>query len=180
MRWIALFLLPGLCFGRTLFVPDSFATIQAALDSTRDGDTVLVALGTYAEALHAPGHGFVLRGDVVPDTGDYPRPVLDISSLPRCDTLRLMTLSPRTSLTAEDFYFRNGPEVYQGAVIPDQHGFAESATSLTFRRCIFDSVSDAIYTFYSSASITVLDCRFLHCPHNCIAAPLSNIQAFHC
>lgn len=42
-------------------VPDQYATIQAALDAARPGDTVLVQPGDYRETLHLP-EGVTLRG----------------------------------------------------------------------------------------------------------------------
>jgi hypothetical protein len=180
MFWLALLLFPGLCLGRTLSVPDSFVTIQAAFDSTQDGDTVLVALGTYAEALHAPDFGCVLKGDVIFDPREYPRPVVDVSSLPGCDTLFSIRVTAHTVLTVSDFYFHNGPEVFEGEQIPDRHGVEGNPISLTFLRCIFDSVGGAIFTERQGATVTVRDCRFLHCPHNIIWVPTGNVQASAC
>lgn len=45
----------------TYFVPDDFATIQLALDSAIDGDTILVAPGTYAENIDFNGKSVMLQ-----------------------------------------------------------------------------------------------------------------------
>ena len=81
---LLLILLGFLCSAEatTRHVPVDYPTIQAAFDALSQSDTVLVDTGVYAEALIAPSIDFVLRGNVTPDTGDYPRPVIDPSSLP--------------------------------------------------------------------------------------------------
>jgi pectin methylesterase-like acyl-CoA thioesterase len=57
--------------GRILEVPASFATIQDAVDTARDGDLVLVAAGMYRESVVIDTDGITLRGtdrnDVVLD-----------------------------------------------------------------------------------------------------------------
>ncbi len=48
--------------GRTIHVPGAIATIQAAIELAAEGDTVLVAAGTYTENLVFQGRDIVLRG----------------------------------------------------------------------------------------------------------------------
>src|SRR5512143_3547789 len=94
-------------------VPQDAPTIQEGLNTIQDGDTILVALGVYAEALVAPPLHFTLKGDVVPDTGEYPRPIIDPSSLPGSDTLSCLDLSPQApGPVIEDMMFRNGAHMY--------------------------------------------------------------------
>jgi len=47
---IAFFLIPALAYPATIHVPDDHSTIQAAIDAASDGDTVLIADGTYSGA----------------------------------------------------------------------------------------------------------------------------------
>jgi plastocyanin len=63
--------------GRTLGVPDDYATIQSAVDATEPGDLVLVEPGTYREQVTITTPSITLRGtdrdDVVID-GEFERP----------------------------------------------------------------------------------------------------------
>ena len=92
-------------------VPEDHVTIQQALDAIADGDTILVALGTYHEALVAPPLSFLLRGDVDETPGEYPRPIIDPSPLPGSDSLACLVLPPGSHPIIEDLKFRNGPDL---------------------------------------------------------------------
>lgn len=48
----------------TLHVPSEFATIQAAIDAAKGGDLILVAPGTYGEAINLLGKAIELRSEL--------------------------------------------------------------------------------------------------------------------
>ena len=50
-------------------IPADYATIQAGIDASSDGDTVLVQPGTYVENINFNGHNVVL-GSLFLTTGD--------------------------------------------------------------------------------------------------------------
>ena len=52
----------GDCIACTLYVPDDHSTIQDAIDSTSDGDSVCVEAGTYAETLDFGGKAISVIG----------------------------------------------------------------------------------------------------------------------
>ena len=155
--------------GRTFHVPTEAPTIQAGLDSLQDGDTVAVALGTYAEAPVAPPLHFVLRGDVMPDTGDYPRPILDPTSLPGPDTLHSLLLPTDSHPVLEDLGFRHA------------HGIQSFASDPVLRRVIGDSVAYFLHDLYpDSAVIVVEDCRFLNGAGLAIFTQRASVRASDC
>jgi len=182
MRWFllltALILSPHTVMGRVLRVPTDYSTIQAALDSVGSSDTVLVALGVYAEALQAPPRSFVLKGDLVPDTGDYPRPTIDPSALDSATMKNCLTLSSAGfPLTIEDFRFHNGPQMFPhdpwGA-----GGISDDHSSMTLRRCVFDSCFYGIRTH--GASHVLEQCRFTKVVYAGLYAALGSIKASDC
>ena len=143
---LALMFLPILSAAAVIRVPSQAPTIQMALENISDGDTILVAIGTYAEALLAPPLHFVLKGDVLPDSGEYPRPIIDPSSLHNSDSLACLVLPEQSSTVLEDMEFRNGAAMYPHWIWWPG-GIKSDGGSLTVRHCIFDSTYHAIYHF---------------------------------
>jgi hypothetical protein len=147
--------------GTTRRVPEDYSTIQTALNAVESGDTVLVAVGTYAETLHAPVPSFVLQGDVVPDTGDYLRPIIDPSPLPDADSIACLVIATDNSQVYEDLHFRNGAQMYprrnpwqwSGGVFDTLDG------DMTFRRCVFDSTHMG-FRSWGSGRIEMEQCHF--------------------
>jgi hypothetical protein len=135
---------PGPVRADAIHVPQDVPTIQAALDSISDGDTVLVGLGVYSEALIAPPLHFALKGDVIPDTGEFPRPVIDVASLPGADTLTCLRLYPGARALIEDMVFRHG-----------RMGIRMQTDSVILRRCILDSSRWGFYEDMYGGSATL-------------------------
>ena len=79
---------------RTLRVPAAFASVQAAIDSARPGDTVLVAPGRYYENLQLRGRNIVLTSEFARrnDRGVIARTILDGSRPKNPDTASVLII----------------------------------------------------------------------------------------
>ncbi len=152
-------------------VPQEYTSIQSAFNAVCDDDTVLVSLGTYAEELTAPPMHFWFIGDVPADTGGFPKPVIDPSTLDSALWRRCMTVSDGCELTIERMGFVNRASMYPregfntGGIVVHSHRL------ITFRYCSFDSVYRGIVDFtlgdsaiQPAVSCLTEDCRFTHAP----------------
>ena len=64
-----LLLLPSALLAQTTwYVPDDFATIQAGIDGSANGDTVIVRDGTYVENINFNGKAITLKSENGPVT----------------------------------------------------------------------------------------------------------------
>jgi hypothetical protein len=80
---------------RLVTVPNDFPTIQAAIDSSRHGDTVLVAPGRYYENVRFKGRSIVLtsRFARTRDVADIERTIIDGSRPRHPDTATVVTIA---------------------------------------------------------------------------------------
>lgn len=72
MRYICtlstLLFIPALALSATIYVPDDYTTIQGAIDSTSNGDEIIVRPGTYVENIFFLGKSIVLRSELGPES----------------------------------------------------------------------------------------------------------------
>ncbi|MCB1060779.1 MAG: T9SS type A sorting domain-containing protein [Calditrichaeota bacterium] len=148
-----------------LHVPDDLGTIQAALDSTQAGDTVLVSPGTYHEFLTGPLHSFTLSGVHSPDSVEPELwTVLDPIPLPDADTPSAFLVTEDT-VRVRNFVFFNNREMRQTVWPTRSGGIRNEADVLIVEHCRFDSVSSAIDQGYD---IRVTGSAFAACPLHCV------------
>lgn len=172
---VAALLLSTVGFGTVVHVPTDVPTIQAALDSISEGDTILVNQGVYTEELTAPAFGFSLIGDVVPDTGLYLRPIIDPSELDS-PTTRTCLETITGNVVIEQMWFKNG-----AAMHPHDNntvgGVRNSAANLVIRDCVFDSTYRGVV---SPFLVTLERCIFRASKRNCIYMANATLRAFDC
>ena len=157
----------AVCFGVTWHVPGEVATIQAALDSTRDGDTVLVEVGTYNEALQAPAHTFALLGVI--SEPDSEMAVIDPTPLEGSNHLACLTLRSLSRAVIRDFVFRNGRGMWPREHYDDVGGIANTAADLRIEHCLFDSTYTGVGCALScQRPVTISDCQFILNSQGCV------------
>jgi hypothetical protein len=167
----ALALLVHIACGDTLHVPAQYPTIGAAFDAVQDDDTVLVSLGTYAEELTAPPRRFWLMGDVEADTGDFPRPVIDPSTMDSAQWRKCLTIPDSCQLTIERMKFVNRAPMYPRTGWNSGGIFVHTVEPTIFRYCAFDSVYRAIVDAIDTlpppplpVRYVIENCRFVNAP----------------
>jgi len=64
---LVLVMVPVSVVGDTIYVPDDQVTIQAAIDASADGDTVIVRPGTYVENINFNGKAITLQSEQGPE-----------------------------------------------------------------------------------------------------------------
>jgi parallel beta-helix repeat protein len=132
-----LLMLPVLVMATIIEVPNDFTTIQEAIDSSSDGDTVLVATGTYYGGIDFGGHQITLASNYIL-TGD--EQAIDETILDGEGTQIVITImSPQsTGSSVIGFTIQNG---YGEGDWPDVHGggMDVAVSSVTVSHCYFDS-----------------------------------------
>jgi hypothetical protein len=119
MRILLLLLLFKLATGTILEVPADYPTVQAALDATQSGDTVLVAPGTWHGNLVTPDRELTLASHFLlsRDSLDIQQTILDGDSL---DSVVRIENSEGNCLSMTGFSVENGLATHAG--IPDGTG----------------------------------------------------------
>lgn len=151
---IALLVIPLTAYGATLLVPDQYSTIQAAINASSNGDTVLVASGTYSGGgnfnLDFGGRAIVVMSDDGPANT-----TIDCGSLGRGFYFHA---SETSSSVVEGFTIVNGSMAYGG-------GINISAASPTISHCIlYDNSAAGSYgggIYISSGSPDIVNCSIV-------------------
>ena len=100
---------------RILNVPCDYATIQAGIDASYDGDTILVAPGIYVENLNFNGHNITLcsRFFIYNDTSAIYETIIDGDSL---DSVIKFNHDESNEATITGFTIRNGAAYNGGGI----------------------------------------------------------------
>jgi len=140
-----------------------FTTIQAAVDSAQNGDTVLVWPGTYYENIEIISKSITL-GSLTLTTGDENykyQTIVDGNSSGSC-----IDIEYNDSLTIDGFTFQNGTGNDNGYI--DGGGIFAIASNNHFYNCIIKQnkvtgYGGGMYLFYSNtflSNITIIQKRF--------------------
>lgn len=145
---VMLFVAPLTGIGQTtIHVPTDQPTIQAAIDSAADGDTVVVAAGVYDEALDLNTRQLTLRSELGPEMTTLSGAQLDAP---------IMSCWTGAEVLIEGFTLRDGFDVSADA------GLSGRDSSIAVRDCWFlDNTSGSGGAINTTDSVLVVeDCRF--------------------
>jgi hypothetical protein len=146
-------------FATTWHVPEETGSIQAALDSVVNGDTIVVDPGVYSEALLARDSlSFVMIG-VFDTTKDHEIfPIIDPSLLDSSNRKACLTLRPGDIAEIRGIMFRNQFQMYPRVGPMPTGGIYDMGQSLSLTTCIFDSTHHSVDCIHGT--LDVLDCQF--------------------
>lgn len=163
-------------YSETLLVPEQFQTIQAALSSAEENDTVLVAPGVYHEFLTCPTNGIYLSGWYGGDTLSELRTVLD--PIPSGQDTPSVAQFSGDTVYINNFVFTNRPEIREPEWPTRVGGVRHTGAALFVTNCLFDSVSRAVH---ADRFIKAYNCKFRGCLWHCLYPSNTGIvQAEHC
>lgn len=155
-------------------VPDSAPTIQAAIDSSSQDDTVLVAPGVYSESLLNTQFRIHLIGAASP-FGESPV-IIDPSNLPNAQDITCITTN--APMWIDSISFRNGAAMYPRGPGNQSGGVLLHATNCRIAYCQFDSVYNSVVSF---DNIEIYDTDFFECINLCVGTtPDASVRAERC
>jgi len=151
---------------RTLEVPTQvFPTIQSAIDSCANGDTIFVLAGRYTEALRITDRSLTIIGEFPPDSGNGTGVIIDPAGLDSSAYRACLTVNSGDSVRLERLWFRNGEQMHIGRPVNRTGGIENrtGARALSFHECRFDSVYSGIRggSSLSLSHVTMRDMRWL-------------------
>lgn len=161
--------------GLVLEVPLEYSTIQSALDTAEESDTVRVAPGVYHEFLSCQTNFLTLTGWYSGDTLAEFQTLLD--PIPEgLDTPSAVVFSG-DSVTVNNFAFFNRIELRQN-IFAERVGGIRQSNVLILQNCRFDSVLKAVN---GGTSINATNCKFVGCLRLCINPfAFGSVQAESC
>ncbi|MCL4305813.1 T9SS type A sorting domain-containing protein [bacterium] len=151
-KFLFILCLCGPLFARIVYVPAQFGTIQEGLESLFVNDTLLVALGTYEEALIAPAIPFTMLGAIDSISGNWSGPFVNASNLELPDTTAALALPRFSDVRIENFGFMNS----------HRYCIRSWADNLTLVNCQLDSAYRWLLQVQDSigALVDLQDCVF--------------------
>ncbi|MEC8251248.1 MAG: choice-of-anchor Q domain-containing protein [Planctomycetota bacterium] len=149
-----------------LNVPGDFETIQAAIDARADGDEIVVAPGTYNEALFAetvPGSGIPRKVFTLRSSTRNPADVIIDASGLQAPALHLIEFTDPCTFEGLTFKGGVGALITPGNYLAGGGACCEAADAI-FTKCVFfGNAADrggAIFTYQSFGDFRVDHCIF--------------------
>jgi hypothetical protein len=115
--------------GTTVYVPDDFGTVQAALTGASVGDTIIVRPGTYIE----PGIDFLGKGVTLVSEKGPSQTILDADFQ---DSVVIFNSAEGRDSVLDGFTITNGKQWDGGGILVKREGITGNAPSPTIQNCI--------------------------------------------
>ena len=166
-RWFVMCAVVGTTAGADILnVPGDFETIQAAIDARADGDEIVVAPGTYNEALFAemvPGSGIPRKVFTLRSSTRNPADVIIDASGLQAPALHLIEFTDPCTFEGLTFKGGVGALITPGNYLAGGGACCEAADAI-FTKCVFfGNAADrggAIFTYQSFGDFRVDHCIF--------------------
>lgn len=113
------------CIGAVLHVPKGHATIQSAIDSSSNGDEIVVSKGIYTENIHFDGKNIILRSEDPSDSATISQTIIDGGKAGSVVTFDGTEL---TTCILQGFTIKNGVSNYGGGICGENNGLFSKAT----------------------------------------------------